>query len=301
MPSIFDRYPYSNTHELNLDWIIKKINEAQSTLEEVENLVDELSDVNNVLLAAQKAAADAQQAAEDAKNAAASTRTDTSLTEAGVAADAKAVGDITINGKAFRTNPVISAADIGAAKVTNTVNGKPLGSNPVLTANDVGALSGSNTINGKPLSSNPVLTGADLGILTFTADETHPSSFYWTQSSEEMEGGYRKIWLNPPMEMDVEYQLMDNYNGLDVFVKRFNIGACPVDGGKAVDHNIEGCIPLSIEAITTGTKYTLPFISSASNKGISIAATPTVINVYSSLSSSNHGDIIVTLKYYRAE
>lgn len=291
MPSIFDGYPYCNTHTLNLDWVIKKIQEAQKTLDDVQALVGELEGVNDVLASAQQAAAAAARAAEEAKNAAATISTDKTLTMSGVPADAKAVGDTTINGKALRTNPVISADDIGAAKVTNTINGKTLGSNPVLVPGDIGAASANNTVNGIPISENPVLTGTDFGLLTFEQDPGHPSSYYEVDVSE------RHRYLNPPLKMDVQYMLMDMYNGQPVYTKRFNIGECPVDGGRAFQHGIDGCTPISIEAVTTNTKYTLPFISSASNKGIFISATPTVINIYSSLTSSNHGDVIVTMKY----
>lgn len=39
---MFHKYPYSNFHELNLDWILEKINEFDATLKSWKDIIDEL-------------------------------------------------------------------------------------------------------------------------------------------------------------------------------------------------------------------------------------------------------------------
>ena len=51
MNNFFHKYPYSNFHELNLDWILEKINEFDAKLkswaETVEELEQHLSEIDS--------------------------------------------------------------------------------------------------------------------------------------------------------------------------------------------------------------------------------------------------------------
>lgn len=42
MNNFFHKYPYTNFHELNLDWILEKINEFDATLKSWKDIIDEL-------------------------------------------------------------------------------------------------------------------------------------------------------------------------------------------------------------------------------------------------------------------
>lgn len=46
---IYDMYPYTNLHELNLDWIIKVAKETQDALTDINTLVSDLSDLYDCL------------------------------------------------------------------------------------------------------------------------------------------------------------------------------------------------------------------------------------------------------------
>ena len=46
---IYDMYPYTNLHELNLDWIIKVAKETQDTLTDITTMVSDLSDLSDCL------------------------------------------------------------------------------------------------------------------------------------------------------------------------------------------------------------------------------------------------------------
>lgn len=65
MAGFFHEYPYENFHELNLDWILKKINEFESkvkTLDEIietlQQYLDEIPDMKDEIAALQLATAD---------------------------------------------------------------------------------------------------------------------------------------------------------------------------------------------------------------------------------------------------
>ena len=75
---LFDRFPWVNTHELNLDWIIQKMKEwgiqatenVQKATQAAQNAGRDAGDAANMALAAKNSAAIAQEAASMAKDAA---------------------------------------------------------------------------------------------------------------------------------------------------------------------------------------------------------------------------------------
>ena len=46
-------------------------------------------------------------------------------------------------------------------------------------------------------------------------------------------------WINPPMQLGVEYRTTERYNGKPVYVKAINFGALPNNTNKSVEHGVE--------------------------------------------------------------
>ena len=46
-------------------------------------------------------------------------------------------------------------------------------------------------------------------------------------------------WVNPPMQLGVEYRTVERYNGKPVYVKAINFGALPNNANKSVEHGVE--------------------------------------------------------------
>lgn len=46
-------------------------------------------------------------------------------------------------------------------------------------------------------------------------------------------------WVNPPMQLGVEYRTTERYNGKPVYVKAINFGALPNNTNKSVEHGVE--------------------------------------------------------------
>lgn len=80
----------------------------------------------------------------------------------------------------------------------------------------------------------------------------HPGCFYRVLSDGTVE------WLNPPMEMGVEYRTTERVLGNPVYCRAFNLGACVV-GTKEVKFSEFGmgmAQPYRLEAfISQGTKF----------------------------------------------
>lgn len=97
MPSVFDGFPYSNTHELNLDWLLGIAKKAEEAVDKIEGAVASAEEAVAAAEEAAAAAAEAKQAASDAESA------------------AESVGGYTVNGYPVSTNPDLVAGDVGAA------------------------------------------------------------------------------------------------------------------------------------------------------------------------------------------
>ena len=46
-------------------------------------------------------------------------------------------------------------------------------------------------------------------------------------------------YVNPPMQLGVEYRTVERYNGKPVYVKAINFGALPNNANKSVEHGVE--------------------------------------------------------------
>lgn len=129
-------------------------------------------------------------------------------------------------------------------------------------------------------------------------DQIPFASLNWANPSYVDSSG-ETVWLMPPMVGGVEYRIPERYQGMPVYVQIFNCGECPVDGGKSVEHGVSNAQPISISGITESSGYLLPFVSGSSGNGILISATPLLINIFSQLSTRNHGTVYALMKYYK--
>lgn len=68
-------------------------------------------------------------------------------------------------------------------------------------------------------------------------------------------------WINPPMELGVEYRTTERYLGKPVYVKLVDCGKFPPPGNSVlVAHGISNCYPVSITARMSNGN-TVPFVS----------------------------------------
>ena len=92
-------------------------------------------------------------------------------------------------------------------------------------------------------SSNPVGNGT-------TESINHPGCFY------RMVNGVQE-WLNPPMELGVEYKTTERYMGKPVYYKAIDCGAGPNNTSKTVSHGISNVeyidVPCSYMRNSSGT------------------------------------------------
>lgn len=246
MPSVFDGYPYSNTHQLNLDWIIAQISQVQPSLEEMKTILENLKDINAVVEEAKNASEKASDAAESAEEA------------------TERINSATVNGVPVVNNPVLNASNVRAVPDSATVNGVPVVNNPVLDASAVGALAKENirnaftnvdtngnpsvdalsayptkpgvyriasAINGLPNGASPygtliIFNGGsyvkhiyiDVSKKIFVADTSGGSTDVDAPTSESW---VRVINENdiPDMVPDIEYLTMERYKGKPVYRK----------------------------------------------------------------------------------
>lgn len=83
-----------------------------------------------------------------------------------------------------------------------------------------------------------------------------------TDSGDGMWGPWE--WVNPPMELGVEYRTTERYLGKPVYVKVVDCGACPADGYKDVIYGTTGIVlPIRCEGTWSySSRSTIPFESS---------------------------------------
>jgi hypothetical protein len=77
-------------------------------------------------------------------------------------------------------------------------------------------------------------------------------------------------WMNPPMELGVEYRTTERCEGKPVYVKRIDLGNLPNAGEKKVAHGISSgatFVSLEVTAYREGTTLfqTFPFITTEGN------------------------------------
>lgn len=68
-------------------------------------------------------------------------------------------------------------------------------------------------------------------------------------------------WVNPPMQLGVEYRTIERYLGKPVYVKVVDCGKFPTPGSsKMVAHGISNCVPISITAQMSNSN-TVPYVN----------------------------------------
>lgn len=97
-------------------------------------------------------------------------------------------------------------------------------------------------------------------------------------------------WVNPPMQVSVEYRTTERFLGQPVYVKAIDFGALPNATTKSVSHsasNVDVCIRAT-GSITSGDKRSIPFADS--NGRVDICGDSGLVTIktdynYSSLSA----------------
>lgn len=122
-------------------------------------------------------------------------------------------------------------------------------------------------------------------------DTDHPGCFY------RMVNGVQE-WLNPPMELGVEYKTTERYMSKPVYVKPINLGAV-VDGtGHYMEHGIENIYdPISVEGVWNGL-CALPYYEASNDYFVRISSfSKTKVLVKSNYNFNNGADVRAIFKY----
>lgn len=101
-------------------------------------------------------------------------------------------------------------------------------------------------------------------------------------------------WVNPPMQLGVEYRTIERYQQVPIYTKAVNFGAAPNATSKTVEHGITGfnrCVDVS--GILGGANL----IGHKNIVGILVNASQITIEADADLSGSN---VYVILKYTKA-
>ena len=137
----------------------------------------------------------------------------------------------------------------------------PVGPMPELGIGTVTTLEAGSTATAaiRGTTENPLL---DLGIprgLDFGVESAeHPGCYYRTVDG-------KTEWINPPMELAVEYRLTERWNGAPVYVKSCNFGTLPNTSTKYL-HNVypTSASPIALDGYGTdaeGMSYDLQALS----------------------------------------
>ena len=101
-------------------------------------------------------------------------------------------------------------------------------------------------------------------------------------------------WVNPPMQLGVEYRTTERYLGKPVYVKLVNFGELPNATSKSVSHNVSNIDKMVFAGGNAGDIY-FPMVSN-NNRGIELSVGLTTIYVVATYDLSNRTGI-VTMKY----
>ena len=221
MPSVFDGYPFSNTHQLNLDWIIAQIKQVQPSLEELKTILENLKDINAVVEAAENASEKASAAAESAEEA------------------TERINSATVNGVPVVNNPVLNASNVGALakeNIRNAFTNVDTSGNPSVDALSAyptkpGVYRIASAINGLPNGASPygtliIFNGGsyvkhiyiDVSKKIFVADTSGGSTDVDAPTSESWVCVINENDI-PDMVPDIEYLTMERYKGKPVYRK----------------------------------------------------------------------------------
>lgn len=99
-------------------------------------------------------------------------------------------------------------------------------------------------------------------------------------------------WVNPPMQLGVEYRTTERYLGKPVYVKVVNCGNLPASGLKNIAHGIANCKPICVYGEMSNGN-TLPYTVGTA---YSISADGAYIQIYVTGDLSQH-TVKATIKY----
>lgn len=103
-------------------------------------------------------------------------------------------------------------------------------------------------------------------------------------------------WVNPPMQLGVEYRTTERYLGKPVYVKVVDCGKFPAPGtSKLVTHGISNCTPVTVTAQMSNSN-TVPYVGyytiGVDNTAITLAS----VSGVSDLSAHN---TVATMRYIK--
>ena len=94
-------------------------------------------------------------------------------------------------------------------------------------------------------------------------------------------------WVNPPMQLGVEYRTTERYLGKPVYVKVVDCGKFPTPGSsKQIAHGISNCTPITVTAQMSNTN-TVPYTGYYTIGADSATITLTSVSGVSNLSAHN--------------
>lgn len=127
-------------------------------------------------------------------------------------------------------------------------------------ANNVALLSA----DGNLLDSGKQLNPSSIGALPATESRTYPGCYYIATDNAGT------VWINPPLQVGIEYQLLLTYRGDPVYIQLIECGAMPgANSYKSVAHGITFDHTVDCGGYMTdgSASITLPYAMSATNYG----------------------------------
>ena len=117
----------------------------------------------------------------------------------------------------------------------------------------------------------------------------HPGCYY-------VLNGSAVEWINPPMQLGVEYRTTERYNGKPVYVKLVDFGALPNAGLKQVAHGVNNVsfAVVDLSRSIAGSSYNNLFPLNTNISGVDLSDGYINIRTLIDLSSYN---AIICLKY----
>ena len=105
-------------------------------------------------------------------------------------------------------------------------------------------------------------------------------------------------WVNPPMDIGVEYRTTERYMGKPVYTKLVDCGGCPGVGTKTVAHNTEGVVDMIVSAQGNLSGYmTFPSTVIGGAMKLDLETSKTDIVLHSSHEWMMDAPCFVLLKY----
>lgn len=105
-------------------------------------------------------------------------------------------------------------------------------------------------------------------------------------------------WVNPPMNVGIEYRTTERYMGKPVYAKLLDCGGCPGVGTKTVAHNTEGVVDMIVSAQGNLSGYmTFPSTVIGGSMKLDIETSKTDIVLHSSHDWMMNAPCYVLLKY----